>query len=69
MSSEIQNDLLNELNNEVKIARVIGGLLNDEALDWCSQEIKTLDNLIPKDCLLDESLRRRLKTVLMRMPC
>lgn len=63
-------NLAKKLEGHLDIAVVIYGLLGPkESFDWIDKKIPALDNISPKDCLKSESLLKRLKSALMRMPC
>jgi hypothetical protein len=59
--------LENALSGDKELAAVIFALLGDEALDWVRAPKEMLDGLSPSSCASDTNLRRRLRTMLMRM--
>lgn len=66
-NGEYQQLLLNDLQNNIDVAKVIYGIFEDDSLEWINTEIPALGNLKPKNCLEDENLLKRLKTLLTRM--
>ncbi len=60
--------LLSELGNDLNLAQVVYGILEDESLVWINCNIPALDNLKPVECIDDENLKKRLKVVLTRFP-
>ena len=67
IDSEYQKILLNSLNNKIDIAKVIYGILEKDSHRWIEKIIPTLGNIRPIDCIDDEILSKRLKTMLTRM--
>lgn len=63
-----QNELIEELNGDEEIAKVIFVCVPTNTLNWIKKTNKMLDNLTVKDCLIDKVLILRLKTMLMRLP-
>jgi len=57
-----------EIVQDVELAAVIVGLVRHRPLQWLEGEVPALDGRSPRECLEDEAGRRRLKTMLMRMP-
>ena len=66
-SSEFQKSLLNKLNNQIDIARVIYFHIGENSLEWLNKKIPALNNLTPLECLKTEKTTNRLKVCLMRM--
>ncbi|PKV51538.1 uncharacterized protein DUF2384 [Aquimarina sp. MAR_2010_214] len=66
-SSEFQKSLLNKLNNQIDIAKVIYFHIGENSLEWINKKIPALDNLTPLECLKTEKTTNRLKECLMRM--
>lgn len=66
-SSEFQKSLLNKLNNQIDIARVIYFHIGENSLEWINKKIPALNNLTPLECLKKEETTNRLKVCLMRM--
>lgn len=67
IDSEYQKKLLENLNDKIDIAKVIYGILEEESLRWIEKIIPALGNIKPIDCIDNEILSRRLKTMLTRM--
>ena len=67
VNSEYQKTLLKSLNNKVDIAQVIYGILEMESHIWIEKIIPALGNMKPINCIDDEILFKRLKTMLTRM--
>jgi len=57
-----------EIVQDEELAAVIVGLVRHRPLKWLEGEVPALDGRSPRECLEDEAGRRRLKTMLMRMP-
>lgn len=51
---------------DIEIAKVIWGRLIDNCFNWINKPLADLDYLRPIDCLNDDELKKRLKTVLIR---
>lgn len=66
--SEEQRLSLQELNNDIEIAKVIWGHLENNGRKWIISEVPGLDYLKPIDCKGNVELEKRLKTLLMRLP-
>jgi len=60
--------LLEILESDTRLANVIFAVAGIESLTWINQKIPALDNLTPKECLVNDKLKHRLKECLMRMP-
>jgi hypothetical protein len=60
--------LIEILENDTGLANVIFAAFGIESLAWINQKIPALDNLTPKECLVNDKLKNRLKECLMRMP-
>jgi hypothetical protein len=65
---EVQKEFVDTLQGNKDLAIVIWGNMNQSAYDWINKKIPALDNIKPKDCLNDETLLKRLKVCLLRMP-
>ncbi|VAW87483.1 Signal transduction histidine kinase CheA [hydrothermal vent metagenome] len=65
---DFQNELIEQLSNNVDIAKVIYASVGTIALDWIKETVPALENLSPSECLKSFNGTRRLKTMLMRMP-
>lgn len=65
--SEYQKKLLESLKGKIDIAKVIYGILEEESYGWIEKEIPALGNIKPIDCIDNEILLNRLKTMLTRM--
>ena len=61
-------ELVSELENDIELANVIYEGFESESLKWINEKIPALDNLTPKECLINSNLKNRLKECLMRMP-
>ena len=62
--------IVSELENILKdrsVANVIAGILGNSSIDWIYKKVPALDNLRPVDCMYDPALKKRLRTMLMRM--
>ena len=67
IDSEYQKKLLKNLNDKIDIAKVIYGILEEGSLGWIEKTIPALGNIKPIDCIDNEILSKRLKTMLTRM--
>ena len=65
---QFQNELVSALDNDQEIAMVIYGSVQQNALQWIDKPIPALNNAAPRECMETEDGRKRLKTMLMRMP-
>lgn len=68
--SNTTGSIVSELENILKdrsVANVIDGILGNTSLVWIYKKVPALDNLRPVDCMDDQALKKRLKTMLMRM--
>ncbi len=61
-------DLLKALGGEEEIAKVVYGSVFRRALRWIDEPVPALLNQTPRACAGTEAGRKRLKTMLMRMP-
>ena len=61
------NELLNLLNNDIKLVNVIEYREMENSLFWIKSYISALNNLRPIDCVNDDKLLKRLKECLLRM--
>lgn len=57
-----------EVVGDRELAVVITGLVLHDPLGWLEQEVPALGGRSPRQCLADSEGRKRLKTLLMRMP-
>ena len=62
-------ELAKTLNNQIDLAMVIYGKVGPGYKNWVNIDIPALENLSPMDCLGDARLVKRLREMLMRMPC
>lgn len=67
IESEYQKRLLSSLNGKIDIAKVIYGILEEDSQKWIEKIIPALGNIKPINCIDDEILSKRLKTMLTRM--
>jgi len=65
---QFKDELLSALDNDKEIAAVIYGSVWQNALQWIDNSVPALDNITPRECMKTEDGRKRLKTMLMRMP-
>ena len=65
---QFQNELLLAVNNDKEIAAVIYGSVWQNSLQWIDEPMPALNNRTPRQCIETEDGRKRLKTMLMRMP-
>lgn len=65
---QFQNELLSALDDDKEIAMVIYGSVFEHALQWIDEPVPALNNLTPRECMKTEAGRKRLKTMLTRMP-
>lgn len=63
-----KSELIVALGGREDLAKVVFAAVGDAALSWIASPIPALTNLTPLECLQSESLLRRLKVMLMRMP-
>jgi hypothetical protein len=61
------NELLNLLNNDIKLVNVIEWRVRENSLYWIKEKIPALNNLRPIDCIDNGILLNRLKECLLRM--
>jgi hypothetical protein len=59
--------LIDLINGNDQLARVIFESLGYESLNWVNQRIPALDNMKPIECITNSNLEKRLKVCLMRM--
>ena len=64
-----QEKLTRELNGLEDVAVVIYGLVGSSALKWIKEPVPALENHRPVDCCMKRSLIKKLKSMLMKMPC
>ena len=65
---KFQNELVSALDNNQEIAMVIYGSVQQNAMQWIDKSIPALNKATPRQCMEIEDGRKRLKTMLMRMP-
>lgn len=63
-----KEELIGALNGQEDIALVVYASVKDRWKSWIDQPIPALDGLSPHDCVKNQILLRRLRTMLMRMP-
>ncbi len=64
------NKLKNNLNNNKILALIIWELIGSKyANNWIQKPIDALGYMCPIDCINDANLIKRLKVLLMRLPC
>jgi len=57
-----------EIVQDEDLAAVIVGLVHHRPVRWLQEEVPALGDRSPRSCLEDDTGRKRLKTMLMRMP-
>jgi hypothetical protein len=67
-SSTCQAALLRETGGDLDLAMALHYRRGNGARDWIDLAIPALDHLTPRQCLLTDAGRRRLKECLLRMP-
>ena len=60
-------ELLNLLNNDIKLVNVIEGIVGNSSIMWIKRNIPALNNMKPIDCINNDFLLIRLKECLLRM--
>lgn len=62
-------ELAKILNGQIDLAMVIHGKVGAGGKNWINEKIPSLENISPMECLGDSILLKRLREMLMRMPC
>ena len=65
---QFQNELLLAVDNDKEIAMVVYASVWQSALEWIDEPVPALGNITPGECMKTDNGRRRLRTMLMRMP-
>lgn len=63
-----KDELLSALNDNEDIAMVIYASVRQNALQWIDESVPALNSITPRECMKTEDGRKRLKTMLTRMP-
>ena len=69
IEDDIQKKLLEKLEGDIQLAKVINYHLVENSISWLYDNIPALDNLKPIECLKKRNLILRLRECLMRFPC
>jgi uncharacterized protein (DUF2384 family) len=65
--SDLQNQLLAKVNNDVDLAVMIYAKIGDDCLEWLETRIPALSSRKPINCLATPKHMRRLREALMRI--
>lgn len=65
---QFRSELLSELNDDEEVAMVIYGSVQQNALQWIDKSVPALSNTTARECMKTEEGKKKLKTMLMRMP-
>lgn len=61
------DELLSWCGGHRDIAMAVYGVMGEDARRWMETEIPALDELRPRECIASERLRKRLRSMLMRI--
>lgn len=62
-------ELAKLFGDQIDLAVVIFGKVGPGYKNWINSKIPALENISPTECVSDATLMKRLREMLMRMPC